>query len=143
MMVGAEMVMGGWSRNKLREVIQNGAEKRKSRYQGRNWRYHKIINNNLHIHINVKKSLCQIEYFQTKSLFKKICFEKQFKCNQRKPLTCRTSLTNFITSCTEYTLPWTGFKLTTLVVIGTDCIGSCKSNYHTIMTMTAPPWINT
>jgi hypothetical protein len=25
-----------------------------------------------------------------------------------------------------------------LVVIGTDCIGSCKSNYHTIKTMTAP-----
>jgi hypothetical protein len=25
-----------------------------------------------------------------------------------------------------------------LVGIGTDCIGSCKSNYHTIMTMTAP-----
>jgi hypothetical protein len=29
-----------------------------------------------------------------------------------------------------------GFELTTLVVIGTDCIGSCKSNYHTIMTTT-------
>jgi hypothetical protein len=29
-----------------------------------------------------------------------------------------------------------GFKLTTLVVIGTDCIGSCKSNYHTITNMT-------
>jgi hypothetical protein len=29
-----------------------------------------------------------------------------------------------------------GFELTTLVVIGTDCIG--KSNYHTIMTMTVP-----
>ena len=28
--------------------------------------------------------------------------------------------------------PWTGFKLTTLVVIGTDFTGSCKSNYHTI-----------
>ena len=27
-----------------------------------------------------------------------------------------------------------GFKLTTLVVIDTDCIGSCKSNYHMIMT---------
>jgi len=27
-----------------------------------------------------------------------------------------------------------GFELTTLVAIGTDCIGSCKSNYHTIMT---------
>ena len=24
------------------------------------------------------------------------------------------------------------------VVIGTDCIGSCKSNYHMIMTTTAP-----
>ena len=31
-----------------------------------------------------------------------------------------------------------GFELTTLVVIGTDCIGSCKSNYNMIMTMTAP-----
>ena len=29
---------------------------------------------------------------------------------------------------------WVGFELTTLVVIGTDCIGSCKSNYHTITT---------
>ena len=28
----------------------------------------------------------------------------------------------------------TGFKLTTLVVVGTDCTGSCKSNYHMIMT---------
>jgi hypothetical protein len=26
----------------------------------------------------------------------------------------------------------------TLVVIGTDCTGSCKSNYHTIITMTTP-----
>jgi hypothetical protein len=31
------------------------------------------------------------------------------------------------------------FELTTLVVIGTDCIGSCKSNFHTIMTMMTPP----
>ena len=28
-----------------------------------------------------------------------------------------------------------GFKLTTLVVMGTDCIGSYKSNYHTITAM--------
>jgi hypothetical protein len=27
-------------------------------------------------------------------------------------------------------LAW--FELTTLAVIGTDCIGSCKSNYYTI-----------
>jgi len=31
-----------------------------------------------------------------------------------------------------------GFELTTLVVIGTDCIGSCKSNYNTITTTTVP-----
>ena len=30
-----------------------------------------------------------------------------------------------------------GFELT-LVVIGTDCIGSYKSNYHTITTMMGP-----
>jgi hypothetical protein len=35
-------------------------------------------------------------------------------------------------------LAWAGFELTTLVVIGTDCIGSSKSNYHTITTTTAP-----
>ena len=33
-------------------------------------------------------------------------------------------------------LTWAGFKHTTLVVIGTDCIGSYKSNYHTITTTT-------
>ena len=37
-----------------------------------------------------------------------------------------------------YTLPWAGFELTTSVVIGTDFISSCKSNYHTITTTTAP-----
>ena len=31
-----------------------------------------------------------------------------------------------------------GFKLTMLVVIGTDSIGSYKSNYHTITTRQAP-----
>jgi hypothetical protein len=34
-MVGAKMVKGGWRRNELGEVIQNGAENRKSRDQGR------------------------------------------------------------------------------------------------------------
>jgi hypothetical protein len=37
-----------------------------------------------------------------------------------------------------YTSPWSRFKLTTSVVMGTDCIGSCKSNYHTITATTAP-----
>jgi hypothetical protein len=31
-----------------------------------------------------------------------------------------------------------GFELTTLVVIGTDCIGSHISNYHMTMIITAP-----
>jgi len=31
-----------------------------------------------------------------------------------------------------------GFKLATLETIGIDCIGSYKSNYHTITTTTAP-----
>jgi hypothetical protein len=34
--------------------------------------------------------------------------------------------------CIEHTLSWAGFDLTTLVLIATDCIGSYKSNHHTI-----------
>ena len=52
--------------------------------------------------------------------------------------TCCKSLTNFITyNCIEYISPWWELELTTLVVIRTDCIGSCKSNYHTSMTTMA------
>jgi hypothetical protein len=38
-------------------------------------------------------------------------------------------------------LVWPGFELTTLVVMGTDCIGSHKSNYYMITTTMAPIWI--
>jgi hypothetical protein len=38
----------------------------------------------------------------------------------------------------EIRVPRVGFKLTTLVMIGTDCIVSYISNHHTIMTTTAP-----
>jgi hypothetical protein len=55
---------------------------------------------------------------------------------RRKPPTYHESLANYITwCCIEYTSPWTGFELTTLVVIGTVCTFSCKSNYQTITTM--------
>jgi len=37
-----------------------------------------------------------------------------------------------------YTSPCAGVAPTTSVVIDTDCIGSCKSNYHTMTAMTAP-----
>ena len=41
------------------------------------------------------------------------------------------------TDLSQVYLAWTGFELTTLVVIGTDWIGSYKSNYHTTTTTTA------
>ena len=47
-----------------------------------------------------------------------------------------------ILCCIEYTSPWTGFELTTLVVIGTNCISSYKSNYHMITTTTSPTLLN-
>jgi hypothetical protein len=36
-----------------------------------------------------------------------------------------------------YSSSWARVKPTTLVMVGTDCIGSCKSNHHTITTTTA------
>ena len=42
-----------------------------------------------------------------------------------------TDMPQVTKSCIDYT---SGFKLTTLVAIGTDCRGSCKSSYHTITT---------
>ena len=37
-----------------------------------------------------------------------------------------------------YTSLWSRFELKTSVVIGTDCIGSCKSSYHTLNTINHP-----
>ena len=37
-------------------------------------------------------------------------------------------------TCLKYSSLWAGFELTTLVVICTDCTGSCKSNYYAITT---------
>jgi hypothetical protein len=52
--------------------------------------------------------------------------------------TCRKSLTLYHIILYRVHLAWVGFELTTLHVIGTDCIGSCKSNYHAITTTTVP-----
>jgi hypothetical protein len=41
-----------------------------------------------------------------------------------------------VTAVDREHLAWARFELTTLVVIGTDSIGSCKSNYDTINTTT-------
>ena len=50
---------------------------------------------------------------------------------RRKPLTCR-KVTDKLYHIMLYTSPWLRFDHTTSVVIGTDCIGNCKSDYHTI-----------
>ena len=69
----------------------------------------------------------------------------QFFCggNQRtlrNPQTYLKLITNKLDHKMLYTSPWSRFELTTSVVIGTDCIGSCKSNYmyHTITAMMPP-----
>ena len=63
-------------------------------------------------------------------------FKQFYWC--RIPPTCLKSLTNYITKCCiEYTSPCAGCELTTPVVIGADCTGSCIFNYHTITTTTA------
>jgi hypothetical protein len=65
------------------------------------------------------------------------CFVGEGNHSTRKnPPTCRKSLTNFITYCCVKDIsPWTGFELTTF---GTNCTGSCKSNYYTVTTTMAP-----
>jgi hypothetical protein len=44
----------------------------------------------------------------------------------------------YLIICIEYTSLWNRFEITTLVMVGTDCSGSFKSNYHTIMTNPVP-----
>jgi hypothetical protein len=51
-----------------------------------------------------------------------------------KPPTCRKSLTNlYHIMLYRVHHAWAWFELITVVVIDTDCTGSCKSNYHAIM----------
>jgi hypothetical protein len=49
-----------------------------------------------------------------------------------------SQVTNKLYLIMLYTSSWSRFELTTSAVIGTDCVGSYKSNYHTITTTTAP-----
>jgi hypothetical protein len=52
------------------------------------------------------------------------------RSTRQKPPTCRKSLTTLSHNIVHLT--WVEFEPTTSVVIGTDYIGSCKSNYHAI-----------
>ena len=58
------------------------------------------------------------------------------KPNYKEKTTSLQQVTDKLYHITLYTLPWAGFKHTTSLVIGTDCIGSCKSNYHMISATT-------
>ena len=49
-----------------------------------------------------------------------------------------SQITDKLSHIMLYISVWSRFELTTSVVIGTDCRGSCKSNYHMITTTTAP-----
>ena len=57
-----------------------------------------------------------------------------------KPPTCGKSLINFITMLYRVHLAWVKLKPTTLVAICSNCIGSYKSNYHTVTTAPSFSW---
>jgi hypothetical protein len=68
----------------------------------------------------------------------------QFTCNwHRKPedpdkTTDLSQVTDKLYQIMLHTSPWSRFEFTTSAVIGTDCIGCCIYNYHTMTTTTAP-----
>ena len=62
------------------------------------------------------------------------------RSTRRKPPTFHKSMTKLFTYFVSSTpRHQRDFKLTTLVVIGTDCTFSCKSDYHTLGSRQPPP----
>jgi len=58
------------------------------------------------------------------------------RSTRRKPQTCHKSLPTLSHNVVSSTLRLSGNR--TLVMLSTDCIDSCKSNYHTMTVTTTP-----
>jgi hypothetical protein len=56
----------------------------------------------------------------------KILSKAEFMSKSQKKTTDLSQVTDKLYHIMLYTSPWSGFELTTSVVIGTDCIGSCN-----------------